>query len=37
MNCWETPYMQTFHQHNVLISEQQVIDINPLNELADMS
>jgi len=26
--------MQTFHQHNILIAEQQVYDLNPLYELA---
>jgi hypothetical protein len=35
MNCWETFYMQVLHQHNMLINEQQVNDINPLYELAD--
>jgi len=34
MNCWETLYMQAFHQQNILIAEQQVNDINPLYELA---
>jgi len=34
MNCWETLYMQTFHQNNVIFEEQQVNDINPLYELA---
>jgi len=33
MNCWETPYMQAFHHHNILIAEQQVNDMNPLYEL----
>jgi len=33
MNCWEA-YMQAFHQHKILIKEQQVNDINPLFELA---
>jgi len=35
MNCWETLYMQIFHQHKVLITEQQIGDINPLYELAN--
>jgi len=26
--------MQAFHQHNILIAEQQVIDINSLYQLA---
>jgi hypothetical protein len=34
MNCWEALYMQGFHQRNILIEEQQVNDINPLNEMA---
>jgi hypothetical protein len=34
MNCWETLDMQAFHQHNILIEEQQVNDINPLYKLA---
>jgi len=33
MNCWETLYMQIFHQHKVLNTEQQVSDINPFYEL----
>ena len=34
LNCWEALYMQVFHQHKVLITEQQVCDTNPLYELA---
>jgi hypothetical protein len=34
MNCWEAFCMQAFHQHKILIKEQQVNDINPLYELA---
>jgi hypothetical protein len=37
MNCWETFYMQVFHQHKLLINEQNISDINPLYELADTS
>jgi hypothetical protein len=37
MKCWETFYMQTFHQHKLLITEQQISDINLLYELADTS
>jgi hypothetical protein len=37
MNCWGAVHMQAFHQCNILIEEQQVNDINPLYELADMS
>jgi len=33
MNCWQTLYMQAFHQHGILIAEQQVSDSNPLYEL----
>jgi len=35
MNCWEAFYMQVFHQHKVLITEQQVSDTNPLYELVN--
>ena len=31
MNCWEALYIQIFHQHNLLITE----DSNPLYELAN--
>jgi len=34
MNCWEALYMQAFYQRNILIEKQNVIDINPLYELA---
>jgi hypothetical protein len=37
MNCWETFYMEAFHQHKILITEQQVSDINPFYEIADTS
>ena len=37
MNCWETFYMQLFHQHGTLINEQRLNDINPLYEIADTS
>jgi hypothetical protein len=37
MDCWETFYMQIFHQHNLLINEQNISDINPVYELADTS
>jgi len=33
MDCWEALYMQAFHQHGILIAEQQVSDSNPLYEL----
>jgi len=35
MNCWETFYMQLFHQHSTLINEKTVSDFNPLYEIAD--
>jgi len=34
LNCWEALYMHAFYQHNILIEEQKVNDINPLYELA---
>ena len=34
---WENLYMQTFHKHKILITEQQVSDISPLYELIDTS
>jgi hypothetical protein len=37
INCWVTIYMQAFRQHKLLITEQQISDINPLYELADTS
>jgi hypothetical protein len=37
MNCWETFYMQLFHQHGTLINEQHVNDVNHLYEIADTS
>ena len=35
MNCWETLYMQVYHQNNILITEQQTGESNPLYELAN--
>jgi hypothetical protein len=37
MSCWETFYIQLFHQHNILINEQQVYDVNHLDAIADVS
>jgi len=37
MNCWEAVYMQAFYEHNMLIKEQQVNDINPSYNLANTS
>jgi len=34
MNYWEAFYMQAFHQHKILIKEQQGNDTNALYELA---
>jgi len=34
MDCWEVLYMQTFHQKETLIDEQQTGDTNPLFEIA---
>jgi len=34
MNCWEALYMQLHRKLNMLISEQQVTEFNPLYELA---
>jgi hypothetical protein len=34
MNCWEALFIHIHHRHNILISEQQVTDTNPLFELA---
>ena len=34
MNCWEALYMQLHRKLNILISEQQVTESNPLYELA---
>jgi hypothetical protein len=34
MNCWDSFYMQAFHQWNILIEEQKASDINVLYELA---
>ena len=30
MNCWETMYIQHLHQRDLLITEQQVCEPNPL-------
>jgi hypothetical protein len=34
MNCWESLFMHICYKHNILISEQQVTDTNPLFDLA---
>jgi len=30
MNWWKNIYIQTYHNHGLLVKEQQVNDINPL-------
>jgi hypothetical protein len=35
MNWWETFYIQLFHQHDTLINEQQVYNVNPLYAIAN--
>jgi len=34
MNCWEALFMHMHYKYNILISEQQVTNTNPLFELA---
>ena len=34
MNCWEALFMHIHYKYNILISEQQVTDTNPLFDLA---
>jgi len=34
MNCWEALYMNMHYKQGLLISEQQVMDTNPLFDLA---
>jgi len=36
MNCWEALFIHMHHKHNILITEQQAIDTNPLFELASI-
>jgi hypothetical protein len=37
MNHWENMYIQIYHQQNQLITEQQVNELNPLYELAQLT
>jgi hypothetical protein len=37
MDCWEALFIQTLHQQNVLIEEQQVNDTTPLFQLAQIT
>jgi len=30
LSCWENLYMQTFHKHGILITEQKINEFNPL-------
>jgi len=34
MNCSESLFMHIHYEHNILISEQQITDTNPLFDLA---
>jgi hypothetical protein len=34
MDCWETLFIHMHHKHELLISEQQATDTNPLFDLA---
>jgi len=34
-NCWETMYIQHLHQRNLLLTEQQVSEPNPLFSYTD--
>jgi hypothetical protein len=34
MNCWETLFMNMHYKQDLLISEQQTTDTNPLSDLA---
>jgi hypothetical protein len=36
MNHWENIYIQIYRQQNLLITEQQVNELNPLHELAQL-
>ena len=37
MDCWEALYMQALHHKQVLISEQQIGDFNPLLQMATIT
>ena len=37
MDCWEAFYIQALHQQKILITEQQISDVNPLFELAKVT
>jgi len=36
MDCWDSLFIHLQHRHNVLITEQQANDTNPLSELASI-
>jgi len=35
MNCWESLFVHTSQQHDILIEEQKVNDIRPINTMAN--
>jgi hypothetical protein len=37
MDCWEAFYIQSLPQQKILITEQQISDVNPLFELAKLT
>jgi len=37
MSCWENMYMQTFHNHGTLITEEEIGDPNPLYNIINES
>jgi hypothetical protein len=37
MDCWEAVYMQALHNKQVLISEQQIGQVNPLFQMATIT
>jgi hypothetical protein len=37
MNCWESFYIQTLQQHELLIEEQKIYEPNPLYALGDIT
>jgi hypothetical protein len=36
MNCWEALFIHIHHKHNILITEEEAIDTNPLFKLASI-
>ena len=37
MDCWEAFYIQALHQQKILITEQQISDVNSLFELTKVT